>query len=308
MNMKDKGKWRKPPGNGYSGGSVPTVPGTVPTNLESGSREATFTSGLIEELRRLNVQFASPPPGWFTFGTHVDSDVKLEFWGDDAGVPIWERPAKTTFTSDTIEAESDKRWPRKVRLYRAKDFLDEGMASGFVLGAKWIITMRNAEIERLNAILRLSTLAFEVGQSGISVSAVKVEDARDSTPMPAMYATLAVSAKQVEAAWAAWFPGTSGPWSPNFRRRLHMALYTLGVIVTDTPTEMHVHNEPRMWCETCQHVHIASIPEVTYACHSCGFGSWHSETATEHESLCPGHETYPLGHVMRPVPTEGDAT
>ena len=69
-----------------------------------------------------------------------------------------------------------------------------------------------------------------------------------------------------------------------------------------TTPEAHNHGgEPKVWCETCQHTHIASIPEVTYACHRCGFGSWHSETATEHESLCHGHETYPLGHVMRPV-------
>lgn len=39
-------------------------------------------------------QLASPPPGWFTFGTHIEQpDVALEFWGDEGGVPIWERPA-----------------------------------------------------------------------------------------------------------------------------------------------------------------------------------------------------------------------
>jgi len=59
--------------------------------------------------------------------------------------------------------------------------------------------------------------------------------------------------------------------------------------------------EPKMWCETCEHTHIASIPEVTYACHSCGFGSWYSQTATDHKILCPGHETYPLVHDLRPV-------
>jgi hypothetical protein len=69
----------------------------------------------------------------------------------------------------------------------------------------------------------------------------------------------------------------------------------------ETEPEAHDHSgESKVWCETCQHTHIASIPEVTYACHSCGFGSWHSEIATEHESLCPGHETYPLSHIMRP--------
>lgn len=43
-------------------------------------------------------QLADPPDGWSTFGTHIDPatgkalDVELEFWGDDGGVPIWERP------------------------------------------------------------------------------------------------------------------------------------------------------------------------------------------------------------------------
>lgn len=36
-----------------------------------------------------------PPPGWFTFGTHVEHDGPLEFSeavGDDL-MPLWERPA-----------------------------------------------------------------------------------------------------------------------------------------------------------------------------------------------------------------------
>lgn len=42
---------------------------------------------------------ATPAPGWFTFGTHVDQPgVELEFWGTETsldGLPIWERPRAT---------------------------------------------------------------------------------------------------------------------------------------------------------------------------------------------------------------------
>lgn len=53
-----------------------------------------FITQLREERQQIAKQFASPPPGWFTFGSHVDQpDVKLEFWGEDTGGdPIWERP------------------------------------------------------------------------------------------------------------------------------------------------------------------------------------------------------------------------
>lgn len=43
-------------------------------------------------------ELATPPAGWFTFGTHVDRPVTLEFWGhDESGLPIWERPAPSQF-------------------------------------------------------------------------------------------------------------------------------------------------------------------------------------------------------------------
>lgn len=50
----------------------------------------------VEEYDYLLEQLASPPPGWYTLGTHVNLetgealDVELEFWGDDGGVPFWE--------------------------------------------------------------------------------------------------------------------------------------------------------------------------------------------------------------------------
>lgn len=55
-----------------------------------------------EELFRCRVsinwltrQLMSPAPGWYTFGSHIDSDVELEFWGyDERGLPLWERPVQ----------------------------------------------------------------------------------------------------------------------------------------------------------------------------------------------------------------------
>jgi len=46
-----------------------------------------------------------------------------------------------------------------------------------------------------------------------------------------------VTREAVEAAWSAWFPSTSGPWSVNFRWRLYKALADLGLTVADTPAE-----------------------------------------------------------------------
>ena len=37
----------------------------------------------------------SPPPGWFVFGSHVDADTELDFYGEEFtedGLPLWERP------------------------------------------------------------------------------------------------------------------------------------------------------------------------------------------------------------------------
>ena len=38
---------------------------------------------------------ANPPAGWFAFGSHVESDAALEFYGAEFshdGMPLWERP------------------------------------------------------------------------------------------------------------------------------------------------------------------------------------------------------------------------
>jgi hypothetical protein len=45
----------------------------------------------VEERRHL----LNPPPGWFVFGTHADQPgLRLEFWGNQDGFPVWEREAK----------------------------------------------------------------------------------------------------------------------------------------------------------------------------------------------------------------------
>ena len=51
-----------------------------------------------EERGRLLRQLATPPEGWFTFGTHVDKPrTDLEFWGqDESHLPLWERPKPKT--------------------------------------------------------------------------------------------------------------------------------------------------------------------------------------------------------------------
>lgn len=41
--------------------------------------------------------YIPPPPGWFSFGTHIDEPGPLEFSAetDEGGMPLWERPAPT---------------------------------------------------------------------------------------------------------------------------------------------------------------------------------------------------------------------
>lgn len=52
--------------------------------------------GAAGEYDRLKDLLTYPPSGWFPFGHHVDRpDIRLEVWGDEAGVPIWERPIPT---------------------------------------------------------------------------------------------------------------------------------------------------------------------------------------------------------------------
>lgn len=56
--------------------------------------ELRILHGYRDEYLAMKQQLVQPPAGWSVFGTHIDSpDVALEFWGNDGGMPIWERPA-----------------------------------------------------------------------------------------------------------------------------------------------------------------------------------------------------------------------
>lgn len=50
--------------------------------------------GYRTEYEALQRELATPPEGWFAFGHHVTQEnvPRLEFWGDHAGLPLWERP------------------------------------------------------------------------------------------------------------------------------------------------------------------------------------------------------------------------
>lgn len=52
--------------------------------------------GYRTEYELLQRELATPPAGWFNFGHHIDQPgIQLEFWGDQGGIPLWERPAGT---------------------------------------------------------------------------------------------------------------------------------------------------------------------------------------------------------------------
>lgn len=80
-----------------------------------------------------------------------------------------------------------------------------------------------------------------------------------------------------------------------------------GGVSPTAPNEREAHDhtaEPKIWCETCQHTHIASIPRFTYLCKDCGWGQWYGDQAREHEfwteeNLRVAHTTYEVEHVRR---------
>lgn len=51
-----------------------------------------------------------------------------------------------------------------------------------------------------------------------------------------------------------------------------------------------------VYCLTCQWEHVATIPAVTFACASCGFGSWGHSVAAAHADSQPAHIVYPRHH------------
>jgi hypothetical protein len=56
-----------------------------------------------------------------------------------------------------------------------------------------------------------------------------------------------------------------------------------------------------VWCLTCDHTHIGTIPVTTFRCagdndQPCGFGCWGIRVAEAHAETCPSHIVYPLQH------------
>lgn len=67
------------------------------------------------------------------------------------------------------------------------------------------------------------------------------------------------------------------------------------------PPDEHDHGPTaqlldEVWCLTCQHSHIATIPATTLRCASCGFGSWAVSVAEAHATSLPAHVVYPHHH------------
>lgn len=67
--------------------------------------------GYRTEYEALRRELATPPAGWFPFGHHVTDTTKpeLEFWGDEAGLPIWERPVEPAISPALLRALFDGR-------------------------------------------------------------------------------------------------------------------------------------------------------------------------------------------------------
>ena len=73
--------------------------------------------------------------------------------------------------TEAARAEAERRWPRVARRNKTADeWLDEGMASGFVLGAQWSAAQEpsDAEVEDVKDIMRL------VGSDDLDVLARRV--------------------------------------------------------------------------------------------------------------------------------------
>ena len=69
-----------------------------------------------------------------------------------------------------------------------------------------------------------------------------------------------------------------------------------------------------VWCLSCAHAHIPTIPVVTYRCNGaegqgephvgCGYGGWYPEEAARHADESPGHVVYPVFHRCVPLEEE----
>lgn len=78
----------------------------------------TSEENLRHELLSVLRQFANPPEGWFTLGTHVGQPVELEFWGTHGGTPIWERPVTPRMNPFSLPDEKERARVRAILLSR----------------------------------------------------------------------------------------------------------------------------------------------------------------------------------------------
>lgn len=66
-------------------------------------------------------------------------------------------------------------------------------------------------------------------------------------------------------------------------------------------------DEPPVWCETCEHIHIPAIPVRTFQCteeSKCGFGVWTHRLAQQHANEYRDHHVIPVIHRVRPLNDE----
>lgn len=59
-----------------------------------------------------------------------------------------------------------------------------------------------------------------------------------------------------------------------------------------------------VFCLTCDHAHVATIPAVTFACADCGYGGWIIQVAERHAASYPDHIVHPVHHQTVPLPRE----
>jgi hypothetical protein len=52
----------------------------------------------------------------------------------------------------------------------------------------------------------------------------------------------------------------------------------------------------QVWCRTCHHTHIGTIPTHTFRCADCGFGCWGPTVAEAHATMDPDHIVHAVHH------------
>ena len=68
----------------------------------------------------------------------------------------------------------------------------------------------------------------------------------------------------------------------------------------------HLHLHDHVWCTTCEHHHIPTIPAVTYACTDCGFGAWELDVAENHATMLCDHNVLAIHHQTVPLEHQVD--